>query len=248
MIMSHSLTKRVSTGLSLLAVGFLQSVVVSAVAQTSSLWGTNGELWSASGRLQDYSWAGYRSSAVPIPNVPVVATLSVTNKPNGTNDISAALQNLINTVPTPGAIFIPSGRWYINNRVYLNRSGVVLRGEAGTELYEPQSLSEIDGVDPTTTQLYSNGHGFIVAGGSKPTTQVATITANAPKGATNLTITATGSLAVGDLIQITQTDPTNRSLAFFLHGDLNECGLDTYANSSAYPQMFESFRAVQQKL
>jgi hypothetical protein len=228
-----------------LALGFALAVVAPAGAQTSSLWGTHGELWSASGRLPDFSWAGYHAAAMPMPNLPVVATLSATNKPNLTNDISGALQNLINTAPTPGAILIPAGRWYIYNRVYLNRSGLVLRGEAGAELYEPRSLSEADGVDPLTTQKYSNGPGFIVASGGQPSTQVATITTNAAKGATQLTLSSGSGLGAGDWVEITQTDPGDKSLARHLHGELNEMGVTSYTESSIYPQSFQWLVQVQ---
>ncbi len=215
-----------------------------ANAQTSSLWGTDGELWSAAGRLQDYSWAGYRSSSVRLPVVPEVARLTAADKPTPTTDIAGRLQALINTVPSPGAIVIPAGRWYINKRVYLNRTGIVLRGEDGAELYEPQSLSEIDGVDPTTTQAYSNGPGFIVVGGGRSTTQRAAITADAAKGAASLTVSTTTGLAVGDMIMITQSDAADKSLAKHMHGGLSECGVDTYANNSDYPQMIEWFTRV----
>ncbi len=215
-----------------------------AAAQTSALWGNAGELWSPAGRLPDFSRAGYRSSAAPIPNVPEVARLKQTDKPNGTDDISGVLQNLINTVPTPGAIVIPAGRWYINKRVYLNRSGIVLRGEDGAELYEPESLSQIDGVDPATTQLYSNAPGFIVASGGTPTSQVATVTANASKGDSQLTISPGSGLIAGDWVEITQTDPADKSLVIHMHGELNEMGATSYSQSSIYPQAFQWYVKV----
>ncbi len=213
-------------------------------AQTSALWGNNGELWSAAGRLPDFSRAGYHSSGIPIPAVPEVARLTQADKPNGDDDISGVLQNLINTVPTPGAIVIPSGRWYINDRIYLNRSGIVLRGEPGAELYQPQSLSEIDGVDPATTQVYSNGGGFIIASGGRPTSQVASVTANAAKGVTSLTISSGSGLVAGDWVEITQTDPADKSLAYHLHGDLNEMGVQSYTQSSIYPKVFQWYVKV----
>src|SRR5262245_36921040 len=45
------------------------------LAETSKLWGTAGETWSASGRLPDFSFAGYESGMKPIPDVPRSASV-----------------------------------------------------------------------------------------------------------------------------------------------------------------------------
>src|SRR5580704_1219322 len=42
--------------------------VTSVRAGTSDLWGTNGELWTASGRLPDFSHAGYHCGEEPLPH------------------------------------------------------------------------------------------------------------------------------------------------------------------------------------
>src|ERR1700722_16842976 len=39
-------------------------------AETSRLWGTNGELWTASSRLPDFSYAGYHCGEAPLPVLP----------------------------------------------------------------------------------------------------------------------------------------------------------------------------------
>ena len=44
-------------------------LTTSARAETSALWGTNGELWSASSRLPDFSYAGYHCGEAPLPDV-----------------------------------------------------------------------------------------------------------------------------------------------------------------------------------
>lgn len=47
----------------------------SAPVQTSTLWGRDGEAWSPTGRLPDFSRAGYHSGEKPLPNVPRAASV-----------------------------------------------------------------------------------------------------------------------------------------------------------------------------
>src|SRR6185437_11707244 len=53
----------------------------------SPLWGKAGEAWSASGRLPDFSFAGYHSGEAPLPNPPVKANVrDVGAKGDGVTD------------------------------------------------------------------------------------------------------------------------------------------------------------------
>lgn len=218
-------------------------------AQNSALWGADGQNWTPASRLQDFSWAGYRSAAATIP---VFATKGQLGNgglmpngalPNDTIDDSDELQALINNVVAPATIIIPPGTWYINKRIYL-KSRINLRGQAGAIIYLSRSLSEADGVPPSTTQQYSNAGGFIIADGTITSQQVATVTTNAPRGSATLAISAGSGLVVGDRIEITMSDPADRSLVRYMHGGLNEMGTASYTQSSIYPQVFQWFTHV----
>jgi hypothetical protein len=218
-------------------------------AQNSALWGANGATWTSASRLQDFSWAGYRSAAAVIPLFPTKGELGngglMPNgaRPNDTIDDSDELQALIDNVVAPATIIIPAGRWYIGKRIYL-RSRINLRGETGAVLFLWRALSELDGVNPATTQKYSNAGGYIIADGNITATVAANITANAARGAGTLTISAGSGLVAGDLIEITQTDPADKSLAKYMHANINEMGVDSYANLSAYPQIYQWYTRV----
>ena len=45
-------------------------LTLAAHAETSDLWGANGEHWTPQSRLPDFSFAGYHCGEAPIPNVP----------------------------------------------------------------------------------------------------------------------------------------------------------------------------------
>jgi hypothetical protein len=204
----------------------------------SSLWGPNGRDWNPAGRLPDFSYAGYTSSAKTIPNVRVVANLKDFGaNPNDNTDDSVKLQQLINTqtgvsVSNPGAILIPKGRWIIDNQITMNRSGLVLRGEVDvngkplTEFYFPNATS-----NKTDYHINMNGSFNLTALGK--------ISANTVQGAKTFSIAYSGSakFVTGDFIQLTQQDETNESLAKHLHGDIETIGKST-KDLSFYPKLF----------
>ncbi|MEP0369028.1 MAG: T9SS type A sorting domain-containing protein [Cyclobacteriaceae bacterium] len=115
----------------------------SASAQTSSLASlNNGQLeytpFAAEGQtnadnvIPDYSFAGYKRGGVALPDVPVVLTIS----PTGGDDL-ASIQNAINTVSAMpldangfrGAILLTAGEYQVSDELFIQASGVVLRGE-----------------------------------------------------------------------------------------------------------------------
>jgi len=100
-------------------------------------------------RVLDWSKTGYKQSNVPIPDVPVVDTLSpLTGEttpdgnmayhagPNSAFMIQEALYKVFQMTPDAngirGAVLLKAGTYYINGGLYIP-SGVVLRGEGDDE-------------------------------------------------------------------------------------------------------------------
>ena len=211
----------------------------------SSLWGPKGANWDPAGRLPDFSYAGYRSSDRTIPNVRQVASLATTGAlANDNIDDSEKLQDLINaqtsiSVNNPGAIFIPRGKWVIDNPILLNKSGLVLRGEvdaAGkpiTEFYFPNASNPL-----TDYHITMNRGNFNL-------TSLGTIATNVAQGKNNFQIkySTANKFNVGDFIQLVQEDDVAESLASYLHGDLDQIGNST-KEISIYPKLFRWYAKV----
>lgn len=116
--------------------------------------GTDGELvykpYSEQGdRILDFSRVGYGYSEVPIPNVPVVETLTAPSGqavqvgnmkypmgPDSRNAIQAALDKVAAMTPDAkghkGAVLLKRGTYYLNGDLRVG-SGVVIRGEGDGE-------------------------------------------------------------------------------------------------------------------
>ncbi|WP_300597479.1 hypothetical protein [Niabella sp.] len=84
----------------------------------------------------DFSKVGYRTGNVPIPEVPVVQTISP--GPDAENTIQNALDALAKKTPGKdgfrGAILLKKGNYPIKNDIRINASGIVLRGEGSQTL------------------------------------------------------------------------------------------------------------------
>ncbi len=197
-----------------------------ALAQVkySELWGKNGEKWDPAGRLPDFSFAGYETGAKEIPIFAVQATLGQNGaKPNDGVDDADELQNLINTIKTPGTVLIPKGTWNLDKRIYIKRSGVVVKGEDGAEFFMRKSLSQIDkenNVDTTPLEMdYSFFQAFINLEGKIVTKKKCSggVVKNAPQGTKTLSVSKKMKVCVGDWIMITQTDDATESLYKYIN-------------------------------
>ena len=133
--------------LPLVALAMFSSVLLSSgvAAEYSSLWGRQGEPWTAQSRLPDFSYAGYHSGEQPLPTAaPGVSVKQFGAQGDGVADDSQAFLTALAEVKT-GAIEIPPGRYKITKILEITRSGVVLRG-AGPDksvLYFPTPLNDI---------------------------------------------------------------------------------------------------------
>lgn len=205
--------------INLLIVALFFINVASGQVKYSDLWGKDGEKWDPAGRLPDFSYAGYHTGIKEIPNFPIQASLGNSKaKPNDGIDDADELQKLINTIKTPGTILIPKGVWTLTKRIYIKRSGVVIKGEEGAEFFMPKSLSQIDkenGVDASSEEMnysffqaFFNFEGEIIvkkkSGGA--------IIEDVAQGAKQIKVAKDIKVAVGDWIKITQIDDAQESL------------------------------------
>lgn len=222
--------------ISLFFFAFGSFLLTQGQVKESSLWGPNGVNWDPAGRLPDFSYAGYRSSNEAIPDIPIVANLNTTSaKPDDTIDDTSALQGLINqqaNLPRAqrGAIFIPKGRWVIDNQLELNVSGVVLRGEVDANGKPLTTFYLPDGTASKTSY-------HIRMLGDYKTTDVGRVTTNIEQGVNKFDVSSGNSLRVGDFIQLEQEDPSDDSLSSYLHGDLDAIGPST-KDISVHPKIF----------
>ena len=115
----------------------------------------------AGNRVPDFSYAGYRNGAVAIPTVAVVDSASPVAGDNTTNiqlAINRVASRPIDANGFRGALYLKAGRYRVSGTLYLNASGVILRG-AG------------EGSDSTTnTIIYATGDStsqptVLIAGG-----------------------------------------------------------------------------------
>ncbi|MCU0749595.1 MAG: hypothetical protein MUF13_08630, partial [Akkermansiaceae bacterium] len=193
-----------------------------AKAQTSELWGTQGELWNPTSRLPDFSFAGYRSGGTPIPSPVVVANvMNFGAVGNGIADDTSAFEAAIAAAEN-GAILIPAGRYKITRVLYIRKSNIVLRGAGRslTTLVFPNHLTDLIGAPPGTAGLesWSWSGGLIWVEGVETTTKLADVTANADRGGNVLTLSSTAGLAAGQTVRLMLSDPDG-SLGRHIHAD-----------------------------
>lgn len=193
-------------------------------AEYSQLWGADGSAWSPTSLLPDVSQAGFSRGQKPIPDVPVVATVtSFGAVGDGVQDDTKAFQAALAQAPA-GAILVPPGRYLISDVLIINRPNVVLRGSgpAQTTLWFPKSLSAVKPAKgKTTTGLvttsYSFGHGFLTIRGSIPVEHVKSLTAPVARGEDRLTVESTEGFAVGDVVEIRGVDDPKMHLIQHLY-------------------------------
>ena len=205
-------------------------LTATASAQTSDLWGVNGEGWNPRSRLPDFSYAGYHSGEAPLPEVaPGVSVKDFGARGDGETDDTAAFLKALATVKS-GAIEVPAGRYRITDILEIKRSHIVLRG-AGPErsiLFFPRPLNTIKpnwGATTTgrTTSEYSWSGGFVWFKGDLGRRALAQVTSPAQRGDTRIRVSTSDKLQVGQRVEIVETDTPENSLAASLYsGDAGD--------------------------
>jgi Pectate lyase superfamily protein len=208
----------------------LAALTTTVTAQTSDLWGVNGERWNPRSRLPDFSFAGYHSGEAELPKVPRgVSVKDLGAKGDGETDDTAAFLKALATVKS-GAIEVPAGRYRINDILEIKRSHVVLRGEGPDKsvLFFPKQLNDIKPNWGATTagrptSNYSWSGGFVWLKGNTGGHTLATITEPARRGDSTLRVSKSEDLRVGQRVEIRETDTPENTLADLLYtGDAGD--------------------------
>lgn len=205
----------------------------------SSLWGVSGEKWDPAGRLPDFSYAGYHAGEANIPNGPAKWDFKrdFHAKGDGRTDDSGALLNAIQSIDA-GVLFIPEGTYVIARRIDISKGNFVLRGAGPnkTVLLFPNSLTDLFGnkAKGTEQSQWAFGPGLLNITGKdpiNPETRLADVTASAKRGERTLQLSSKISVAKGDWVRLTESDPKSPSadagsLIHYLYGNLMPPGSD----------------------
>lgn len=223
----------------MLLISFLIGYAIGVTAQDgdkkeySGLWGRDGEKWSPTSRLPDFSFAGYGFGERPIPDFTVTADVKKFGaKGDGkTDDTKAFIEAIKKT--GKGAIFVPAGKYVITDIIEIDKSNIALRGAGPdkTILYFPKCLNDIkpmwtkNGGGRKCTR-YSFSGGFISFRGSIGSNEMGKL-GPAKRGDTNLTVTSGKPAVKGQRVQVVLTDPDSKSLTHYLYsGDTgNSAGI-----------------------
>ena len=187
--------------------------------QYSELWGKEGELWSASSQLPDFSFAGYRSGESSLPHIPVSSKITDFGVvPNSGQDVTAAFKKAI-AASQGGAIFIPEGHYLLSDILWIKKSNIVLRG-AGPGKTILEFTKDLEDVRPNmgqttsgkTTSNYSWSGGFIWFKGSFREKFISKITGEQSRGSQEIEVAKSANLQLGQYIIIELTEDEDRSL------------------------------------
>ena len=203
----------------------------------SSLWGEAGEKWKPAGRLPDFSYSGYHAGEAKIPSPRARWDLKRDFHAvgDGHADDTQALLKAIQSIES-GVLFIPRGTYIISRDIDISKGNFVLRGAGSKEtiLSFPHSLTDLHGNKSQGGQSqWSFRPGLINFTGKDPIsaeTRRASVTTNAKRGDTTLTISNPISLRKGQWIRLVESDPAKGtaaagSLIRYLYGDLMEPGV-----------------------
>ncbi len=192
---------------------------------TSALWGSEGERWLPTGRLPDFSYAGYHSGERAIPDYPPSLNVAAFGA-RGDDDVddTAAFQKALAAAES-GAVLVPPGRYIISDVLHITKSGVVLRGSGPeTVLYFPKPLEAIAPERSATTSgrptsNYSWAGGMIRLEGNLGSAAVTLITAPAARGEKSVVVGKAQQLAVGQWVEVFMTDTPANTLAAQLYSN-----------------------------
>lgn len=192
----------------------------------SKLWGRYGETWLPSGRLPDFSYAGYRSGERPIPDYSVASNVEQFGA-KGDDDVddTAAFKAALAGTES-GAIIVPPGRYIIGGVLRITKPGVVLRG-AGSErttLFFPTPLEKIEPNTGATTSgqptsNYSWSGGFVRLEGKFGSKVLTPVTAGASRGDQVVVVKNAAGLSEGQTVEVFMRDTPDNTLTKHLYSD-----------------------------
>ena len=192
----------------------------------SELWGKNGEKWSPSSRLPDFSFAGYHFGEDPLPKPKVTANVKTFGaRGDGKTDDTEAFNKAIEAT-TSGAIFIPKGRYILRDILWIKKSNIVLRGEGAdkTILHFPVEMEDVrPNTSATTsgrpTSRYSWSGGFIWVKGWAPQKAISAISSEHKRGEKTLTVEASNGIKVGQRVLVELKDDGEKTLLAHLYSN-----------------------------
>jgi hypothetical protein len=203
----------------------------SALSEGASLlWGDDGELFDPKGRLMDWSYAGYQAGEAPLPELaPTLSVLDHGAVAGDGEDDTEAFTAALAAARAGDVVRVPAGVYELRARITVP-SGVVLQGAGrdATIVEVPVSLTDVygnPGLDRGGNSSYSFGRAFIEVKGRDEGAELAEVSAAAARGDTELAVSSTEGMRVGQWVHVDQTD-VNGELIDRLHGDLQEGGDD----------------------
>ncbi len=205
-------------------------------AQYSELWGKDGERWTLTSRLPDFSFAGYRSGEKPIPNVKIAANVrDFGAKGDGESDDTEAFKKAIEAT-NDGALLLPAGRYKITDIIYVRKPNLVLRGEGEgkTILFFPKGLEDIKPkASATTTGRPTSGYswsgGYVWFEGKNNGASLGKVKTRAARGSYEIELDGPmDKVQAGGRVEIRQEDDKDNSLVNYLYqgqtGDIAKIG------------------------
>ncbi len=227
-----SLFRKVSRPTRLL-IAFAMAGLLQPEACVAEVWqssrvvvGVDGQLsYPADGegnRIPDFSNAGYRGGGIPLPQVPVVITLSPIEGDN-TARIQAALDE-VGAMPIQagghrGAVQLNAGVFEVNQTLRMAKSGVVLVGVGSGE--DPTGNTIIRRTGTSTSQVILAGGGINDYFRSEvPGTRTDVTSPRVQVGARSLEVADASPFRVGDAVIVFQPS-TDAWLDAVNRGDTN---------------------------
>lgn len=186
----------------------------------SALWGTHGELWRPTGRLPDYSFAGYRSGRAALPELPIVANVKDFGAlGDGVADDTAAFESALDAVKA-GGILIPRGRYRITRPITIRKPGVVLKGEDRDESillagHVPGDCAAPNQGPPNCAPYQAAAMLQIV--GELRGARLAGVVADARRGERRLQLSSAHSIRPGQFVRLRMKNPADNSLGCHLY-------------------------------
>ncbi|MDX9747176.1 MAG: hypothetical protein RBT57_01615 [Paludibacter sp.] len=155
--------------------------------------------------IPDFSAAGYRGGGVALPDMPVVKTISAIAGDN-TAHIQAALDEvgnlpLVNGIR--GALLLKAGLYPVSGILYVNKAGVVLRGEGEGNSVANSTIIFATGNTPSQrTVIYLGNRTSPNEWSSKLTSNLPVQDDYLPAGTNRVRISSANSLSIGDQVVI----------------------------------------------
>jgi hypothetical protein len=186
-------------------------------------------------QLPDVSYAGYMYGEKPLPTGDVTVNARDHGaKADGKTDDTEAIRAALHAAGAQGGgvVLLPKGNYRLSGILYMQHSGVVLRGEgaAKTILYWDKPLSEVTAARPNAQgkSAWSWSGGFIWFKPRETPNEetwrerpaVATLAADAKRGDRTVTVDSADPLKPGDWLILSMTDPSDHSLFQHMAGDI----------------------------